>query len=542
MHRIPTSSTASNSSHFQSMEDRFTKDESIALELGQHPDLVDFLQTVTEYLANHSTEAMPVAHFLMGKTDHLPAGLNLPKNTLTPRQKEILYDVLRTNRYGSWGIREADQKTIDKLTRLHELLKDKATATSSASIAPHSSPTKSTLTDRFLLSLTETPVTTVFSNTQAQQAVQPNAPQSLSTASTTPAEQLATRQKKVKELLSRAPLALTSHPHWQTVEQNMENYLKLSHKIQGASFDRLLDEFGNQIFDLLKTAKIQSTLSEEKALAMATVRDWMNIKMKCPSEVKNEDSIGCKKSLARTGDTDVISPGNQLSLCIKTPIICDDGNARQVDILSCIAPALDTHKQPEFKNFVDGKEQSNYLLKIDAYKESLNTIKAQIIETAISKKPPRVVLSAIGTNAFLSALPDDQRDIALDMISTMLAEVARELHAKNIPVAFTALDNTFCEQINQKNRDQPKIHVEGAIPGNWIKDGDLILNAWDSHSLLGNGLAKDNSIDGFIGRSSLIHFMHALMCSMFNAKVVGTDGKPASAPQTNAPPSSAITA
>jgi hypothetical protein len=84
--------------------------------------------------------------------------------------------------------------------------------------------------------------------------------------------------------------------------------------------------------------------------------------------------------------------------------------------------------------------------------------------------------------------------------------------------------------------------VEGAIPGNWIKDGDLILNAWDSHSLLGNGLAKDNSIDGFIGRSSLIHFMHALMCSMFNAKVVGTDGKPASAPQTNAPPSSAITA
>jgi hypothetical protein len=196
MHRIPTSSTASNSSHFQSMEDRFTKDESIALELGQHPDLVDFLQTVTEYLANHSTEAMPVAHFLMGKADQLPVGLNLPKNTLTPRQKEILYDVLRTNRYGSWGIREADQKTIDKLTRLHELLKDKATATSSASIAPQSSPTKSTLTDRFLLSLTETPVTTVLSNTQAQQAVQPNAPQSLSTASTTPAEQLATRQKK----------------------------------------------------------------------------------------------------------------------------------------------------------------------------------------------------------------------------------------------------------------------------------------------------------------------------------------------------------
>lgn len=81
----------------------------------------------------------------------------------------------------------------------------------------------------------------------------------------------------------------------------MENYLKLSEKIQGASFDRLLDEFGNQIFDLLKTAKIQSTLSDDKALAMATVRDWMNIKMSCPSEVENEDSIGCKKKPGENG-------------------------------------------------------------------------------------------------------------------------------------------------------------------------------------------------------------------------------------------------
>jgi hypothetical protein len=69
------------------MEDRFTKDDNIARELGQHPDLVDFLQTVTNYLANNSTEAMPVAHFLMGKADQLPVGLNLPENTLTLRQK-----------------------------------------------------------------------------------------------------------------------------------------------------------------------------------------------------------------------------------------------------------------------------------------------------------------------------------------------------------------------------------------------------------------------------------------------------------------------
>jgi hypothetical protein len=58
------------------------------------------------------------------------------------------------------------------------------------------------------------------------------------------------------------------------------------------------------------------------------------------------------------------------------------------------------------------------------------------------------------------------------------------------------------------------ISLAGRIPGNWIKEGTVIFNAWDTHSMLGNKQKNDLSIDGFIGRNTLIHPIHALRCAM----------------------------
>jgi hypothetical protein len=101
------------------------------------------------------------------------------------------------------------------------------------------------------------------------------------------------------------------------------------------------------------------------------------------------------------------------------------------------------------------------------------------------------------------------------MIASMLAEVVIELRKQGKDVGFTDIDHVFCDKINAKI-DEKKLHIKvlGRIPGTWIHDGDLMLNAWDPSSLLGNGLAADNSLDGFYGRNSLIHFQHALLCMM----------------------------
>ena len=107
------------------------------------------------------------------------------------------------------------------------------------------------------------------------------------------------------------------------------------------------------------------------------------------------------------------------------------------------------------------------------------------------------------------------------MIVNMLAQTALELNESGIEVGFTDLGSDLCDKINQRiGPNQTTVKFLGKIPGDWINDGDLLLNAWDPHSLLGNKLAVDNSIDGFIGRSTLIHFMHALICSMYNAGVI----------------------
>ena len=86
------------------------------------------------------------------------------------------------------------------------------------------------------------------------------------------------------------------------------------------------------------TAKIMSCLSESKTVEMATQRDLYNISMSAPTDRANSDSLGCKKSLARSGDDEVLQPGNQISLKIDTPIHYSDNSIKK--LLSCLVLRL----------------------------------------------------------------------------------------------------------------------------------------------------------------------------------------------------------
>jgi hypothetical protein len=542
--------------HYQNMETRYAGYAQGLKYMEKDHSLSSFLNEAIKHLESNKADATQVAHFLMGKTETLPDGLEKHRPALSPEVHDAMYDVLRTNRYGNWGIKESTEKTISKLTHLQTLL----AATNGPSAVHQINQTDQTApknTNRFLIKLSPKP--TIFEkflslsdsavNAKKSALSLPSEPAAkphlgskthettearLATQSTNPLQN--SRKEKILEILSKAPSALAAHPGWKTVEQNMECYVAATNDIQGNIFDQLLKNYESQIFSLLETAKIQSTLGEEKAIQMATTRDVFNIGMNTSNEKTNENSIGCPKSLARAGDKEVIEPGKQISLCINTPIDCGNGELKEISVLSCIAPALDTNRQPEFEKYVTGKTTSEYKLKVQDYQLSLDTIKQQILETAREKKPPRVILSGIGANAFLSALPDPEQEVARNMIANMLAETARELGKMGIEIGFTDVNEKFCGRINTINANGPTIKVLGKIPGDWINNRDLLLNAWDTHSLLGNGLRADRSLDGFIGRSSLIHFMHALICSMYHAGVIGEDGSPAPA----APPGPSI--
>jgi hypothetical protein len=48
----------------------------------------------------------------------------------------------------------------------------------------------------------------------------------------------------------------------------------------------------------------------------------------------------------------------------------------------------------------------------------------------------------------------------------------------------------------------------------------IIVNAWDPCSVIGNGCNNDHSIDGFIGRNSLVHEAHVMLIQAFRENLL----------------------
>ena len=67
--------------------------------------LKEFLEKALNHLkqAANQNDAEHIAHFLMGIKTDLPTALNARALDFNNEQKQHLYDVLRTNRYGIFG-------------------------------------------------------------------------------------------------------------------------------------------------------------------------------------------------------------------------------------------------------------------------------------------------------------------------------------------------------------------------------------------------------------------------------------------------------
>lgn len=83
------------------------------------PRAINFLQEPHGHI--YSQE---VAHYLMGKIDHLPEGLEPPCREMPRPIKTLLHDLLRVHRHQWLGKSEAWEKTINKLQFLNNQLFD----------------------------------------------------------------------------------------------------------------------------------------------------------------------------------------------------------------------------------------------------------------------------------------------------------------------------------------------------------------------------------------------------------------------------------
>lgn len=504
--------------------------------------LKEFLEKALNHLkqATNQNDAEHIAHFLMGIKTDLPTALNATAFDFNDEQKQHLHDALRTNRYGIFG-KEKNEKTIEKLKALKEEVdfeiewnkkispkkskenieekqtNDQAQKKELAKNANEKTKEKNTADQPNSRSAPLKFDSGDVSNDQkTKQSDKNGAAQKSDKRIDKNKKDRAKLNKKLEELYDNASEKYKKNlTNWNNLKEKISAYFDIMESEYSENFTEILSNSGYTFDQLVESFTMYTALPTDIATKMATERELVNIEMKGKSASQNEKVLGNKKSLAQR-DPNVVQPGNQLSLATKTKIRCPNGELREITLLSESGPALDVASQPEvdvytYKSLFGGRKLHRRKFAI-----ALETLKSHTLACARSNTDgKRAVLAAIGAANFLKILDKKHRQYAQDMIARMLAEVVVELRKQGKEVGFTDIDHVFCEKINAKIEDaKSHIAVLGPIPGNWIKNGDLMLNAWDPSSLLGNGLARDNSLDGFYGRNSLIHFQHALLCMM----------------------------
>lgn len=316
---------------------------------------------------------------------------------------------------------------------------------------------------------------------------------------------------------------------WEKLKNYVAEYTSKTVSIQGQPFENLLGHVMKEgkARQLMASFSANSKLPLEQHQKMLVQRDVWNIGnfdrlTKNIAMLGNEASYASLMAKQSPGKVpECLLPGNQLSVTMRTPIQTDAGHVVDITVVSCVAPALDSPTQPEFGAYVSLKQDKRgkpaQVLDKNAYAKSFECIRQQVLKAAAENPHIQTVaLPAIGLDAFIGALEPAAKRDAIEVATDSLAKLARDLRESGKTVSYmdVAPGNDIWTKVNEKlkARSQEPLPYAGKVPGDWITEGTMLLNAWDPHSLVGNKLAKDNSIDGFIGRNSLVHFMHALHC------------------------------
>lgn len=175
-----------------------------------------------------------------------------------------------------------------------------------------------------------------------------------------------------------------------------------------------------------------------------------------------------------------------------------NGKQQDVHFYHAIGYAFDSEAQPDYKVL----STVNSSIMIQKY---INLFKC-MFECARHLGLTRIIMPIIGGGSF-SALYRDGRDaFQTDIFIPALMSCIENY--PDIIIAYTTCDKNCPAALYLKNK---KIKYVGKFPiflnNDWFDNKTtLVGNAWDCHSILGNGNKGDNSMDGWVGRFSAIQF------------------------------------
>lgn len=185
------------------------------------------------------------------------------------------------------------------------------------------------------------------------------------------------------------------------------------------------------------------------------------------------------------------------NIAIYTPTYVNDHRAILIHVLNVVGYALDHPLQPDFL----------YFTATGSLYEAYEGLFTRIFVAAQHLKMTSIVMSLVGAGNFATLFPlggpnGFQRSVWLPAFRCVRDRFAREYTPAQIDFMGLAGSSIEHELLGDG-------HVDiGHFPSN-IKhvaslQTTLFINAWDPHSIPGNGNKQDNSLDGHMGRTTMI--------------------------------------
>jgi hypothetical protein len=253
--------------------------------------------------------------------------------------------------------------------------------------------------------------------------------------------------------------------------------------------------------DIGKSAKLfytlgpsQAEVSLEVVKRMATEREPVNIGMKRlydPCRLKK--LFGWKTSAYSRyfKKHQTLGP----NIAIYTPSIVEEDISQIVHVLNVIGYAFDSPKQPDFQYF----SSRGFKGVLEAYTQLFRLV----FTVAQNLKLKCVVMSLVGGNNFSKLYPGGISKFQTSVWLPSFLNALKNSKFDNSNVFFMGTKNSPIHTKLQKLKFVDLGYWPTNIQLTDVKK-TLFVNAWDPHSIPGNGNFQDNSLDGYIGRTSTI--------------------------------------
>jgi len=242
-----------------------------------------------------------------------------------------------------------------------------------------------------------------------------------------------------------------------------------------------LDDYARSV-----TVYYRSGDDVEDVKRMATEREPVNIAMgRRYNEHQLQQHFGYSRGAYQRSTETHLMPN--IAIYCRTPIRGTGAQKARVHVINVVGYAFDSTSQPDYKYFFPLAANSD---KWHELVDRMQQVWRFAFECARRKSLKRVFLADVGGGAF----------------STYLERASP---------GYAALKRASLPPVMEEYKDIVEVRQLPRIPdwvfseeGQRLLEDSLLMNAWDPWSMVGNGNAADNSLDGFWGRCTAM----AVLC------------------------------